>query len=172
MFASRAYRQAYRTFQTVRPSLRSPQHQSAARSRTFHTPPRCSQQYQYNRFNRYQQTGQLFQRWAARPTFYYEVGGLSLATAAFYTYNLETVPVSGRKRFNMISAEQEASVSQQQYGIIMNQYRGQILPAHDRRTIQVKRVMERLIPSSGLTGLNWEVHVIQSEETNAFVIPG
>jgi hypothetical protein len=33
-------------------------------------------------------------RWAARPTFYYEVGGLAGACGGFYIYNLEVVPVS------------------------------------------------------------------------------
>lgn len=36
----------------------------------------------------------------------------------------------------------------------------------------VQRVMDRLIPASGLEGKEWEVHVIESDEKNAFVIPG
>lgn len=47
--------------------------------------------YQYSRF---QQAGGLMRRWAARPTFYYEVGGLAGACGGFYIYNLEVVPVS------------------------------------------------------------------------------
>ncbi|KAF2420318.1 hypothetical protein EJ08DRAFT_665672 [Tothia fuscella] len=136
----------------------------------FHTSrPNNAQQYRYNRW---QQTSFLFSRWAARPTFYYEVGGLSALTAGFYTYNLETVPVSGRKRFNLISAEQEAEISKQQYGIIMEQYRGRILPGWDKRTRRVEGVLRRLVPRSGLEGLEWSVHVVESEEVNAFVIPG
>jgi predicted Zn-dependent protease len=72
----------------------------------------------------------------------------------------------------MITPEQEASVSQQQYNLILQQYRGKILPDYDKRVKQVRNVLERLIPSSGLTGLKWEIHVIDSEEVNAFVIPG
>lgn len=33
-------------------------------------------------------------RWAARPTFYYEAGGLAGVAGGFYAYNLEVVPVS------------------------------------------------------------------------------
>jgi hypothetical protein len=33
-------------------------------------------------------------RWAARPTFYYEAGGLASLCGGFYAYNLEVVPVS------------------------------------------------------------------------------
>ncbi|KAH7350718.1 peptidase family M48-domain-containing protein [Rhexocercosporidium sp. MPI-PUGE-AT-0058] len=36
----------------------------------------------------------------------------------------------------------------------------------------VHRVMEKLIPASGLEHVDWEVHVIDSPECNAFVIPG
>lgn len=47
--------------------------------------------YQYSRF---QQAGGLMRRWAARPTFYYEAGGLAGLCGGFYVYNLEVVPVS------------------------------------------------------------------------------
>jgi hypothetical protein len=47
--------------------------------------------YQYSRF---QQASGLFRRWAARPTFYYEAGGVASLCGGFYAYNLEVVPVS------------------------------------------------------------------------------
>jgi hypothetical protein len=72
----------------------------------------------------------------------------------------------------MITPEQEASISKQQYDLIIQQYHGKILPDFDKRVKRVRNVLERLIPSSGLTGLKWEIHVIESEEVNAFVIPG
>lgn len=36
----------------------------------------------------------------------------------------------------------------------------------------MERVAKRLINVSGMSGLNWEVHVVNSNEPNAFVIPG
>lgn len=36
----------------------------------------------------------------------------------------------------------------------------------------VQRVLDRLVPSSGLVDANWEVHVIEAPMKNAFVIPG
>jgi len=33
-------------------------------------------------------------RWAARPTFYRDIGVISAGGAGFYVYNLESVPVS------------------------------------------------------------------------------
>lgn len=90
----------------------------------------------------------------------------------FYIVNLETVPVSGRRRFNVVSPENEQWAAQQQYEEIMKQYGGQLLPAYHPQVRMVQRVADRLIPSSGLEGEEWEVHVIQDEMENAFVIPG
>jgi predicted Zn-dependent protease len=58
---------------------------------------------------------------------------------------------------------------------IKQQYQGQFLPPYDPRVRRVRRVLDRLIPyaeSAGLTDVQWEVHVIQGAEQNAFVIPG
>jgi len=115
----------------------------------------------------------LFRRWRARPTFSYEASGVVGGVGGLYFYNTETVPVSGRRRFNIISPAFEAQLGVQQYQQVLEQFRGRILSDADPRTRQVKRVLERLIPNSGLPAdFEWKVHVIDSEETNAFVIPG
>jgi hypothetical protein len=44
---------------------------------------------QYRRFN----AAGLFMRWAARPTFYRDVGLISAGAGGFYYFNLEEVPV-------------------------------------------------------------------------------
>ncbi|OMP85809.1 Mitochondrial metalloendopeptidase OMA1, partial [Diplodia seriata] len=80
--------------------------------------------------------------------------------------------VSGRRRFNVVSPEQEKSMSKEMYAQVLQEYHGQILPAWDRRVQMVQRVLDRLIPASGLDNEQWEVHVIDSPEMNAFVIPG
>ena len=54
----------------------------------------------------------------------------------------------------------------------MQEYQDQILPEWDTRTRQVQKVLDRLIPSSGLAGEKWEVHVIDDPQKNAFVLPG
>jgi metalloendopeptidase OMA1, mitochondrial len=135
--------------------------------------------YQYQRFTgqnhgntRFQQTVYAFQRWSARPTFYYEVAGVGGVVGGFYMYNLETVPVSGRRRFNIISSELESQLAQEQHDLIMQEFRGRVLSEWDPRVRRVRKVLDRLIPASGLTDQKWEVNVIDSPETNAFVIPG
>lgn len=114
----------------------------------------------------------FLRRWAARPTFYYEIGGIGSAVGILYIANLDTVPVSGRRRFNMVSEDNELWAGKQQYEETMQQFGHQLLPAHHPQSRMVQRVLDRLIPHSGIAGDDWEVHVIQDGMQNAFVIPG
>ena len=72
----------------------------------------------------------------------------------FYTSHLETVPVSGRRRFNCYSEERVEEEGKMMYRMIMQQDRDSILPAWDPRTRMVERVMKKLIPASGLEHVN------------------
>jgi hypothetical protein len=82
--------------------------------------------------------------------------------AVFYISNLEKVPVSGRTRFNCYSDDVVEQEGRKAYQMIMHDNRNAILPSWDRRSQMVQRVMRRLIPVSGLTEVDWEVHVIES----------
>jgi len=166
-----------------RPSPRLPQH--AHQPFRTHSQTRAYQQLpfsgrgngpQYKRFSAQSGgiTGLLY-RWAQRPTFYRDVGLISAGTGGVYLYNLEQVPVSGRRRFNIISPGIEEALGQQSVEQVRQEYQGRILPDSDARVRQVKRVLERLLPyaeGEGLKDLNWEVTVIESPEQNAFVAPG
>ena len=170
MLASQGMR-ATSMFSALRPSylitLRSPPF------RPFRAQTQLNQYRRFgSRYQRFQQTKNFFHRWSQRPTFYYEVGGLGGVVGGFYIYNLETVPVSGRRRFNIISPKTEEELGKQQYQQILGQYRGKLVSDWDPRVRMVRRVMERLIPVSGLPYQEWEIHVIESEERNAFVLPG
>ncbi|KAF2677895.1 mitochondrial metalloendopeptidase OMA1 [Lentithecium fluviatile CBS 122367] len=126
---------------------------------------------QYRRFN----AAGLFMRWAARPTFYRDVGLISVGAGSFYLYNLEEVPVSGRRRFNIISPSLEEYIGKSTVEQVKEEYRGRFLPEYDPRVKQVKRVLARLLPLAqrlGLQDMQWEVHVIDGPEQNAFVAPG
>ncbi|KAK4225901.1 peptidase family M48-domain-containing protein [Podospora fimiseda] len=100
----------------------------------------------------------------------------SISALIFYFSNLETVPVSGRTRFNVYSRDRTIEISQMQYKRIiasLHDQGGRILPDWDYRTQLVKRVMRRLIPKSGLTDQEWEILVIEDDsQANAFVLPG
>ena len=56
----------------------------------------------------------------------------------------------------------------------MNEYAGRILSPMNPQHRMVQRVLDRLIPHSGLPAETnqWEVHVIKDPQKNAFVIPG
>nr|POF17116.1 mitochondrial metalloendopeptidase oma1 [Quercus suber] len=123
-------------------------------------------------YQKYQGGRSLLARWAARPTFYYEVGGIAAACGGFYVYNLERVPVSGRSRFNVISPELEIQLAGSQYQQTMQEYGGRIMGPHTYEHRLVQRVLDRLIPHSGLENEQWEIHVIDADDKNAFVIPG
>ncbi|KAM0254026.1 hypothetical protein ACHAP5_000012 [Fusarium lateritium] len=99
-----------------------------------------------------------------------------LAAIGFYFYNSQTVPVTGRRRFNFLSDSMVARAHSKAAAQIIEQVRaqgGHFLSEWDPRTILVRRVMKRLIPVSGMTDLNWEIFVIADSRTaNAFVLPG
>jgi predicted Zn-dependent protease len=114
----------------------------------------------------------VFQRWSRRPTFYLEAGGLAAGFGGFYVYNLETVPVSGRRRFNIFGPEYEKEMAIGEANAVLQQFSGKLLSDRDSRTRQVKRVLNRLIPVCGLKDLDWEVYVVDSDMVNAMVVPG
>jgi hypothetical protein len=90
----------------------------------------------------------------------------------FYFSNLEEVPVSGRKRFNCYSDATVEAEGNRMYRMIMQENQDQILPSWDGRSKMVARVMDRLIPASGLANVEWEVHVIDSPGEHPRFIAG
>lgn len=157
------------------PSLRAP-------NLRLHLQYRAYQQQRFGGGPQYKRFGSrsggvsgLFFRWAARPTFYRDVGLITAGAGGIYVFNLEQVPVSGRRRFNIVSAELEESLGKATVDQVKEEYAGRFLPEHDSRVKQVKKVLDRLLPfaeGEGLKGMDWEVHVIDAPEQNAFVAPG
>lgn len=93
----------------------------------------------------------------------------------FYVANLEQVPITGRRRFNVVSPETEKSImAEGAYKETLQQFQGKILPRDHPYTQLVARIVERLLPSAhGLDGGDWQVHVVDDPNmVNAFVLPG
>ncbi|KAF9438660.1 hypothetical protein BGZ76_006033 [Entomortierella beljakovae] len=82
------------------------------------------------------------------------------------------VPVSGRRRFIDVSVKQEEAMSKEAYNVIMKQYGHQLLPQSHPYTQYVERIARRIVKAAGMQNLDWEFHVINSDEKNAFVLPG
>lgn len=185
--ASRAVRGGSSSFTRTRTtpfnSKRIPQFQPrrpASRYSRFGEKPRDSQQQsQQQRQQRQQQwsnfgpvyRAQYIWRSYKTPLLVTGAGGGTL-----YYINLEEVPISGRRRFNILSPEKEKEFfgGSEMYNSVLQEFRGKILPADHPLTVTVANVVERLLPTVGsLAGDDWRVHVIDDPNTmNAFVMPG
>ncbi|KAK7750870.1 metalloendopeptidase [Diatrype stigma] len=122
-------------------------------------------------------TGSALGRFARSWTTRTVAAVAAAAAVVFYFANVQTVPVSGRRRFNCFSERFVAAVAEQQVKRIVwevERQGGRFLGEGDARTRMVRRVMARLIPVSGAgEGTEWEVRVIDDPRTaNAFVLPG
>ena len=129
---------------------------------------------QYSRFGdggqRPGPTTRLGAIWTRHRTAILVTGGLC---GGFYVYNLETVEISGRRRFNFLSREMEASLVQGQYEQMVAELRPRLLPANHPYTKMAHRVVSRLVHANGLEGQRWVVHVVKEDNTvNAFCMPG
>ncbi|KAI0420676.1 peptidase family M48-domain-containing protein [Xylaria grammica] len=107
----------------------------------------------------------------------YTVIVLSVGGAVvFYFMNIQTVPVSGRQRFNCYGEAKMRATGEAQAKRIeweIERAGGRFLDDWDWRTRLVKKVMRRLIPVSGMEDSEWEIRVIDDPNTaNAFVLPG
>ncbi|KAI8052053.1 peptidase family M48-domain-containing protein [Syncephalis plumigaleata] len=100
------------------------------------------------------------------------LGGGALGIGGYYVTHLETVPMTGRRRFMSMSPENEEKLAKISYNGVMQEFGRNILPPSHPITVFVRRVAERIIQASGMTDLNWEVFVIDSPIPNAFVLPG
>ena len=130
--------------------------------------PRETRNYNHDPHYRLSQAQPLISsgrlRKVARSPSLHTIVALSvLGAVAFYFSNIQTVPVSGRRRFNCYSDATVESLSDQQVKRIeyeVERQGGRFLSDWDWRTIMVKRVMKRLIPVSGMGDADWEVRVI------------
>jgi metalloendopeptidase OMA1, mitochondrial len=93
---------------------------------------------------------------------------------AVYVYNLEPVPITGRRRFNIVSPAREKQIMEGGYPQTLREFKGKILPAEHPYTRMVANVVERLLPSvKEMAGDEWRVHVVNDPaQKNAFVMPG
>lgn len=97
-----------------------------------------------------------------------------LAAIGFYFYNSQTVPVTGRRRFNFLSDSMVARAHANAAEGILEQVKaqgGHLLSDWDPRAISVRRVMKRLIPVSGMADLNWEIFVIADNRSSPHSCP-
>lgn len=94
-----------------------------------------------------------------------------LYAAYYYFTNQETVPITGRTQLVDMSREQEAALGLQSYQQILRQE--QVVPSGKVVDV-VHAAGERLAKAAAPEdpGFEWEYTVIQSDQANAFALPG
>ncbi|PHH82749.1 hypothetical protein CDD82_5005 [Ophiocordyceps australis] len=99
-----------------------------------------------------------------------------VVSVGYYLSSVQRVPATGRWRFNILSDDLVAAAyagSEEQTIRAIAAQGGRFLSRWDSRTMIVERVMNRLIPVSGIKDQNWDIYVIDDPRTaNAFVLPG
>jgi metalloendopeptidase OMA1, mitochondrial len=92
------------------------------------------------------------------------------AAFGFYFANSQTVPVTGRRRFNFLSddfLDVLGSVNADAVVRDIEEQGGRFLSERDPRVLTVNRVMKRLVPVSGMADLEWKVRVIDDERESS-----
>lgn len=94
----------------------------------------------------------------------------ALALTALSVSACQTAPVTGRTVYNALSVEEENEIGNSALPQILE---GQQLIEYGPEYDQVVRVMQRLVAVSDDPGYEWDVVLIDSDETvNAFALPG
>lgn len=75
-------------------------------------------------------------------------------------------------RFNVVSSEFEKAQGEAMYKQTLQEFGNKIMPPQSKEHQMVQRVLDRLIPHSGIPNDDWEIFVIDDDMKNAFVIPG
>ncbi|KAI5926997.1 peptidase family M48-domain-containing protein [Camillea tinctor] len=164
----------------IQPFLRRPLSQSLPRANNWPRPPRDPYNYHDPHYRLSQAkplvTRNGIRRFIRSPSLHTTIVLAVLGAVAFYFSNIQTVPVSGRRRFNCFSQEsvEAASAAQVRRIEFEVEHSGRhFLSDWDPRSMMVRRVMQKLIPVSGMADAKWEIRVIEDPHTaNAFVLPG
>ncbi|KAB2817459.1 M48 family metallopeptidase [Phaeocystidibacter marisrubri] len=105
---------------------------------------------------------------------------LLLLTTTLFLIQCSTVPLTGRRQFNLISDNEMMSMSFSQYDQVLSESK---LSQNTAQVQMVKRVGERISAavtnylnaeghSELLEGFAWEFNLIESDELNAWCMPG
>ena len=93
----------------------------------------------------------------------------ALFLAFYYVSNQKEVPLTGRSQLVDMTRKQETALGVQSFKQILSQ--SEVIHSGDAVSM-VNRVAQRLIPVVTEAKLDWEFRVIESEQANAFALPG
>lgn len=135
----------------------------------------------YSTYRRFENTRAPFSLLLLRNKYVLYFGG---ACVAFYLYNIDQAPFTGRLRFLWIPYWLERKIGDYSYSQILGQYRHQLAPENDPTYKRIRHVMDRLLAAAvdntpdpqqaqHLKLLQWHIHVIYApnDPPNAFILP-
>ncbi len=134
--------------------------------------------------NRYQMRrsnlgGRTMRRGRRRGGFRWQLMLLfAIGAGVYYFANQETVPITGRKQLRTMKPAQEVQLGLQSYQQILSDSqvleRGPVVDAVKDIGRKLAREAEKMmITETGKeTGFSWAFNVIESEQANAFALPG
>ncbi|KAK7830599.1 hypothetical protein U0070_018324 [Myodes glareolus] len=104
--------------------------------------------------------------------------GLSASGLLFvvlYFTHLEVSPVTGRSKLLLLGKEHFRLLADLEYQVWMEEFKDAMLPERDPRYLTVKEVVYHLTQCNqdvpGISEINWVIHVVDSPDVNAFVLP-
>ncbi|XP_077005623.1 metalloendopeptidase OMA1, mitochondrial isoform X2 [Tamandua tetradactyla] len=93
----------------------------------------------------------------------------------FYFTHLEVSPVTGRSKLLLLGKEHFRLLAELEYETWMEEFKNNMLTEKDSRYLTVKEVVYHLIECNkdipGISEINWIIHVVDSPDINAFVLP-
>ena len=94
---------------------------------------------------------------------------LALFALYYYQTNTTNVPLTGRKQLVDISKSEEMALGLSSYSQILNQSN---VIASSPALDQIRTIGNRLTKVIDVEGFDWEFNLIESEQANAFCLPG
>ncbi|XP_040326333.1 metalloendopeptidase OMA1, mitochondrial isoform X3 [Herpailurus yagouaroundi] len=98
-----------------------------------------------------------------------------LLFVVFYFTHLEVSPITGRNKLLLLGKEHFKLLSELEYEAWMEEFKNDMLTEKDARYLMVKEVVYHLIECNkdipGISEISWTIHVVDSPDINAFVLP-
>lgn len=97
----------------------------------------------------------------------------AIGAAIYYFSNRETVPLTGRQQFRTMDIGQEVELGLQSYQQILSDNRGAIVTSGSLYDT-VQQIGQRIAVAAAPEdpGFDWAFNVIESDQANAFALPG
>lgn len=103
------------------------------------------------------------------------LSGFGLLFVVFYFTHLEVSPITGRSTLLLLGKEHFRLLSELEYEAWMEEFKNNMLSETDPRYLTVKEVVYHLTECNkdipGISDISWVIHVVDSPDVNAFVLP-